>query len=817
LTNELDQIETPRSRIGKDNKVLGRFTNIRCKKMRKIHHGIETIFIEKIIHNPQNQKIWQKIQPKPWFHAIFSVLAKIFAWLNKYRWQDYTLYSIPLSHLDAAWLWTVKDAKFRAYKTFKMALEHSQDYPNFSISLTTPQYFEWMLHYNHVLPTFPGSPTFWDAIRSAVEKGNIDLCDGSWIEPDLNVPSGESLIRQRLYGQKFYMKHFGKYATIATLLDVFGYPNTYPQILKKSGAQAFWTTKLTWNDLTAWPFANFQWRGLDGSEIFTHIFKFNIMVFMDVGRYKVMARRPKKANLVYNSHTIMDAREKSPIEIGGSHLPTLNYSGLDELKPDLSEDYVRTLGLFYGVGDGGKGPLSSEIDLMEHLDKDYGVDPTNTTEYFRLLRQDVGDKMVTWDDELYLEYHRGTLTTQVKVKQGNAEAEKMLRAAEMLFTLDALYRAEMDTGILSQLQKLWKTLLLHQFHDILPGSSIPEVYLLTWKDHAHIRTVCQKILKSIMQRHLTEKNSDSPKAILFSPTNAPTRYYKSFDEGSPLKITPEIVGIGLFSTSFLSEEQSEIPSDKSSPLSITQSQNIWLVDTKHITMSIDSHTGNIVQITSKTGIKDNGTPRNYILGPIGTRFLLYREDFASNFFPAWNICRDYPKDKIKIKFQSLSLISKTVEEIQIEVLYKFLQSSLSVKYTIHRDQSLIRIRTKIDLQDPRCFIKHFFPLAIESEDVICSTQMGNITRKRLPKTAMEKAKWEFSIHRWMDLSDEHGGIGILNQDRYGASANKYGLALTLVRSPPYPGDGFYSLHHIQETDFIAMKRFLQVFDPDILI
>ncbi len=764
--------------------------------MRKIHHGIETTFIEKIIHNPHNQRIWQKMQPKPWFHAVFSVMVKIFAWLNKYRWQDYKLYSIPLSHLDAAWLWTVKDAKFRAYKTFKMALEHSEKYPHFSISLTSPQYFEWMHRYNHVLPTFPGFPTFWDAIRTTVEKGNIDLCDGSWIEPDLNVPSGESLIRQRLYGQKFYMEHFGKYATIATLLDVFGYPNTYPQILKKSGAQVFWTTKLTWNDLTAWPFANFQWRGLDGSEIFTHIFKFNIMVYMDVGRYKVMARRPKKANLVYDSHTIQDAREKSPIEIGGSHLATRNYSGLDELKPVLSDDFVHTLGLFYGVGDGGKGPLSSEIDLMAHLDRDYQVRPTNTTEYFRLLREDVGEPMVTWNDELYLEYHRGTLTTQAKVKQGNAEAEKILSAAETLFTLDALYRSEMDTKILSQLQKLWKTLLLHQFHDILPGSSIPEVYILTWKDHARIRTECQKIIESIMQRYLPKENSNSnsnnsPKILLFNPTNSSTRFYHSFNEGSTIKITPEMRGIGLFSPVLPSEVKSKIPRDKS--LNITQSKDLWVVDTKHISVNINPHTGNIVKVVSKIDKnKTNTKQRNYILGAIGTRFLIYRENFASNFYPAWNICRDYPKDKVKIEFKSISLISQSDEEIQIEIHYRFLKSSLSVKYTIHQDQSLIRIQTKIDLQDPRCFIKHFFPLAIESDNVICSTQMGNIVRKRNPKTVMEKAKWEFSIHRWMDLSDEHGGMGILNQDRYGASANKYGIGLTLVRSPPYPGDGFYS-------------------------
>jgi len=222
--------------------------------MREINHGIETIFLEKLLYNPLNQKLWDKLIKSPFFSAGVKVFSQIFGRLNHFNWHDYDFYAIPLSHLDAAWLWTVKDSVFRAHKTFKMALEHIEKYPFFVMSLTSPQYFEWMEKYNKALPSPDPNRTIWDAICYQVDQGKIDLCGGSWIEPDLNIPCGEALIRQRLYGQLYYLRKFGKIAKIATLLDVFGYPNTIPQIFVKSGAEAFWTIKITWNDYTMWPF-----------------------------------------------------------------------------------------------------------------------------------------------------------------------------------------------------------------------------------------------------------------------------------------------------------------------------------------------------------------------------------------------------------------------------------------------------------------------------------------------------------------------------------------------------------------------------------
>ncbi|MHA1674943.1 MAG: hypothetical protein ACTSYI_15105, partial [Promethearchaeota archaeon] len=227
--------------------------------MREIQHQIETIVIEKILHAPSLQRFLQRYFRTPLFrslvHLLFTIMERAFG----YSFKDYTTYAIPVSHLDAAWLWTVKDSIFRAYKTFHMAIDHIQKYPYFNISLTSPQYFEWIKHYDAALDSPAHPMSLWEATKKYVKAGKIDICGGSWIEPDLNVPSGEALIRQRLLGQLFYLRHFGKISKVETLLDVFGYPNTLPQILVKSGAESFWTTKLTWNDYTLWPFANFNW------------------------------------------------------------------------------------------------------------------------------------------------------------------------------------------------------------------------------------------------------------------------------------------------------------------------------------------------------------------------------------------------------------------------------------------------------------------------------------------------------------------------------------------------------------------------------
>jgi alpha-mannosidase len=769
--------------------------------MREINHGIETIFLEKLLYNPLNQKLWDKLIKSPFFSAGVKVFSKILGRLNHFNWFDYDLYAIPLSHLDAAWLWTVKDSVFRAYKTFKMALEHIEKYPFFVMSLTSPQYFEWMEKYNKKLPSLDPNRNIWDAICYQVDQGKIDLCGGSWIEPDLNIPCGESLIRQRLYGQLYFLRKFGKIAKIATLLDVFGYPNTIPQIFAKSGAEAFWTIKMTWNDYTMWPFANFFWQGLDGTRLFTHQFKFNIEEFMDIGRYKVMARLPKRKNLKFNSKTLQDCEEMSSIIIAGSKLPTKNYQGLHELDDLLSEKYIRTLGLFYGIGDGGKGPLKLEVDLMKILSKYYNIKHKTTTDYFKQLKKDVGEDLVIWNDEMYLEYHRGTLTTQTLVKQGNREAENLLIHGEMLWTLQLMNnRGSIDNETNNLFRKCWKYLLLNQFHDILPGSSIPEVYIRTWREHKFIIQSMKCFISKFLEPYLK-----SGKNLIFNPLPVSNSVNVQFNS-SYIRLN-DIQPFSLQEINLLELKKTNIMN----PLQIKQSAKNIVCSNQYFIAIFGRYDGNFKELLLKNDGESQFLPLFYSFdSPIsnsnqldlvafnplnknlGSRVKIYRENFKGNPYPAWNISKNYTKNPIKYTCEKVEISINSKTCAQIKATYSFLNSSFIITYTMFHNSPMVDIHTQIDLKDKEILMKHFFPINLKSNEVNCESQFGTVIRTRIPTTKMEAAKWEFSMHKWVDISDKNHGLAILNKDRYGASANKEGMSITLVRSPPYPGDFFYS-------------------------
>ena len=773
--------------------------------MREISHKIETIILEKLLYNPLNQNWWNKIIETSLFSAGVKVFSKILGKLNHFNWNDYNIYAIPLSHLDAAWLWTVKDSVFRAYKTFKMALEHIERYPFFAISLTSPQYFEWMEKYNSKLPSPDLKRTIWDAICYQVDQGKIDLCGGSWIEPDLNIPCGESLIRQRLYGQLYYLRKFGKIAKIATLLDVFGYPNIIPQIFVKSGAEAFWTTKITWNDYTMWPFANYYWQGLDGTRLFTHQFKFNMMAIMDLGRYKVMARRPKRSNSIFNSKTLQDCEEMAPIDIAGTKLPTKNYQGLHELDDLLDEDYIRNLGIFYGWGDGGKGPLNIEIDLMKIVGKYYDIKHTTTTEYMYKLKKEVGENLVIWDDEMYLEYHRGTLTTQTLVKQGNRKAENLLIHAEMLWTLQLMNNKEsFDNETFKLFKKCWKYLLLNQFHDIIPGSSIPEVYVRTWREHNFIIQSMKQFISKSLETYLKSR-----KNLIYNPLPV-SNSVNILVNSSYIRLN----NIPPFSLQEIDPLELKVHIIKN-PVQINQSKKNIVCSNQYIIAIFGRDDGNIKGFFWKhdtdsqyhsliyppdSPISNLNQLNVVVLNALnknkGACVKVYHENFKGNFFPAWNISKNYTQHPIKINCEKVEISKNSQTCAQIQATYSFLNSSFKVTYTMFHNSSMLDIHTHIDLKDKEILMKHFFPINLKSNNVNCESQFGVITRTRVPTTKMEAAKWEFSMQKWVDISDSNNGLAILNKDRYGASANKKGVSITLVRSPPYPGDFFYSHEEI---------------------
>lgn len=769
--------------------------------MREIVEQNEKI-LESIIYAPSFKKAWTKFMNCPLSNTpvAFKILEKAFG----YKFSDYDGYFIATSHLDAAWLWTAVDSKVRAYKTFHMAIENIKKYPFFSLSMTSPQYYDWIKKYDKDM---------WEEVKKYVAEGKIDAFGGMWVEPDLNVPCGESLIRQRLYGQLYYLRNFGKISKVESLLDVFGYPNILPQILVKSGAEVFWTTKLTWNDYSLWPFANYLWRGPDGSEIFTHMFKFNIMAFTDLGLYKTTARRPKKKNLVFDSHKLKDCRYITPLNIMGTHIGSFEKSTLSELDKVLSKDYVRTLGLFYGLGDGGKGPLDLEIDIMAKISQFYGYKHTTAHNYFQILVEDIGDNLITWDDEMYLEYHRGTLTTHAKVKRGNRFAENSTINAECLSTgsIISLYSNQFDYP--KQLfNDCWQKILFNQFHDILPGSSIPEVYLLTWKEHDYVIEHMNNMMMQVLQK-IHGGLEDSDKNILvYNPVSVPNDLY--INRGAR-EIYVGSIGPNEMIT--FSKDDVKISFDtEETELFSAENEKYIILQNSYLKAVISKIDGNLklLQLRSEDSESDignflygerNGFQRKTapephkiddldsgILKLKGARVKAYHEVFDDNPYPAWNISANYTQHPLNLRYEYSKINYSEKDRIEICCHYMLDESEIVVRYLLKRESKMLHVNFDIDMKTPEVILKYFVPVNLSSQEVVAEMQFGTVTRTRCPETAMEKGKWEFSLQKWMDISDEDYGLSVLNDSKFAASANKDGFAMTLLRTPIYASTSFYN-------------------------
>ncbi len=775
--------------------------------MRKIRPGIEKYYdsviyapsyikFKKFLHNSHFDyyQVPIKIKRLELFTKLFKNLSLPFSPKEEFRIKDYDIYPVAQTHLDAAWLWSVNDTKVRAYKTFYAALKHIDRYPYFSVSMTTPQYFNWIRRYD---------PEIWLDVKEQVAKNKIDICGGMWVEPALRLCSGEALVRQRLYGQLYYLRNFGKISKVESLLDVFGFPYSLPQILVKSGAESFWTTKLTWNDHSDFPFSNYIWRGLDGSEIFTHMFKFQIMSRMDFGLYKKMARRPKDKGFVFNSS-----------------------NSLKEMEDSMSDDHVRTLGWFYGKGDGGKGPIFTEIQYMENLTKYYGnfskgFKHTNTHRYFEILKEDVGDQIVTWDDEMYLEYHRGCLTTQSQVKRGNRQSEELTIAAEILKSMMILAPSFKGYQYPKELfDDCWQKILFNQFHDILPGSSIPEVYLLTWKEHDFVIHQMQELLKSSLSQIDLALPSKKGDIVLYNPVPVKNDVVINDENNEYLVKNVDPLTILIINRHDLRKWDEKLNKDilvKTHKSSIT-------VENEFLEVEFSKKSGNLIGLnlnnqrfisnflygerndvqesTEKLVLKDN-TIKKHQLKFKGARITAYKEPMSKGQgYPAWNIDREYKKYPIAVESIKNPKVEYLGSKVTVTSYYAFKKSQIELTFTIRAHSEIVDVDFNVDLQDKKTLLKYFLPLNLNSENIRCEIPYGSIKRSRNPKSEMEEGKWEFGMQKWVDVSDSDVGLAVLNDSKYGVSANMKGVSITLVRSPHYPKDPF----HTREIKFKPRER-----------
>jgi alpha-mannosidase len=626
------------------------------------------------------------------------------ALLKKTTSNNHIISSIGHSHIDLAWLWPIRETKRKAARTFSNVLYLMDRYPDFKFGASQPQCYQW------VKEDYPG---LYEKIRERIKEGRWEVQGGMWVESDTNVPGGESLVRQMLYGIRFFQQEFGQRVKSLWLPDVFGYNGNLPQIIKKSGLDYFMTIKLSWNRTNQFPYHTFHWKGIDGTGVLAHM--------------------PPEGT--YNS----------PINVHFAYKSQNNYR-----EKKISN---RTLNLF-GIGDGGGGPGSEHLERLQRLK---GLDPLPkvrqefSSAFFDEIARDSG-KYPSYQGELYLEYHRGTYTSQSRNKYYNRKLEQKLKTIEtMLVHLDQYARYK------GNLEKIWKEFLLYQFHDILPGSSIKRVYDESVAAYQRMDGELDAIL---------EKALGTP--LIYPPTENNNRVYNPLPRQVSTWRLMENGGINFVVLPF-SDNTVALNTFKSEKTSQTDHLENSLL---RITFNSDGSIGSVY---------DKELQQELLRGP-GNVLRVYQDSGD-----AWNMLPHY----WWLKPEKLKLVNRNSYQCGtttiLEQHYRYHNSTLVQKIMLHPDLKLVEFESTLDWQDSRKMLRTAFPLKLKTDNAICDIQFGNITRATGNKTSIEKARWEIPAQKWVDMSNGTIGAAIMTDCKYGFRVKHNTLDLNLLRATVHPG------------------------------
>ena len=644
--------------------------------------------------------------------------------------SDLKVSAIGHAHIDTGWLWPVRETVRKSARTFATQLSIIERYPQYIFGASQPQHYQFMKD---------SYPEIYDRIKVAVAKGNWECQGGMWVEADCNLISGESMVRQLLHGKNFFMDEFNVDVDNLWLPDVFGYSAALPQILRKSGINFFLTQKLSWSQFNEFPHQTFHWRGIDGTEILTHFPPEN----------------------TYNSE--LDTEFLLPAQNG--------FKEKDKLDEFIS---------LFGVGDGGGGPKPENIELgmrMADLENSPRVRFDTAKNFFHRLEKDKG-LLDTWVGELYLELHRGTLTTHGLVKKQNRKLEWKLRAVEMLWSC-----IEIDKYPIKKLDQLWKKLLINQFHDIIPGSSINLVYQTTHKEYEEIHQGCDELIdksssilfeKDVNAFVLVNTLSYSWKGMVDIPES-----FNGFEvldgDGKSLQLQKIDDQIQAYVSL---EPLSYSTFKKGKKITVESFSDKSLVLENELIRYEFDEKGQMVSAFDKEESKE-------ILDGVGNVLSLY-EDRPNNW-DAWDIdffYRDALIGTATVANDSSGSNGNISKQIQFN--FRVGGSTIFQKVILKPESKRIDFQTVVDWKEKHKMLRVHFPVSVMSEQASFDIQYGYVKRNTHRNTSWDKAKFEVVGHKYADLSDHDYGVALLNDCKYGYMVHDNLLDLNLLRSPSNP-------------------------------
>ncbi len=643
-----------------------------------------------------------------------------------------TVNAVGHAHIDTGWLWPVREAKRKCARSFSSQLALMEQYPDYVFGASQPAHYAMIKeHY----------PKLYAKIRQKIKEGRWEPQGAMWVEADCNLISGESMVRQFVHGKNFFKDEFDFDVRNLWLPDVFGYSAALPQIMKRAGVDTFLTQKISWSQFNDFPYTTFMWRGIDGSSVLTHFPPEN----------------------TYNSWLRPDSLVRAEENF-------------------RERDVLDEMIVLFGMGDGGGGPKRSHIERGIRQRDLEGVPKVRfgrADDFFDRLAKHAAE-LPTWSGELYLELHRGTLTTQSRTKRGNRRLELALRETEYL-----LCCADLNDYPLEALDAIWKTLLLNQFHDIIPGSSIRKVYEVTEKDYAEGLAACERIQIEVAQKLFAK---DADRLVLVNTLNIPFTQSVVLPEGwTGAKDVPtqkdtdgtvtalvEIPAQGMLELSRSNEETTAKP--------ITE----LTLENDVVRFTFDEN-GHVIRAYDKEAEKD------FLSGP-GNVLTLY-EDRPNNF-DAWDIDIFYESQVLETAraVRHASLGKGDVRQgIQFELTVG--QSTLTQKIYLDANSKRLDFKTTVSWQERHRMLRVAFPTVIRSDHAHFDIQYGHTQRNTHRNVSWDMARFEVAAHKYADLSDNGYGVALLNDCKYGYKVLENVLDLNLLRSPTEPDPDADYDHH----------------------
>jgi alpha-mannosidase len=628
-----------------------------------------------------------------------------------------TVSAIGHAHIDLGWLWPIRETWRKGARTFATVLANMERYPDYVYGSSQPQLYQWMKE---------GYSALYERIKQAVREGRIEPLGALWVEPDTNVTGGESLVRQFLYGKRFFRDEFGVDVRHVWLPDAFGYTAALPQLMKLAGVDYFTTQKMSWNQVNTFPHHSFHWQGIDGTMVLAHTL-------------------PEET---YNSPAA--PRSVARIE--------RNYR-----EKGVSDQAM----MVFGIGDGGGGPGEEHLERLTRLKNLAGLAPVvqePAAAFFERWAKDAA-RFPTWVGELYLERHAGTLTSHGRNKWYNRRLEQALRELEWMavFADDEYPQAWLDAT--------WQEMLLYQFHDILPGSSIKRVYdeslaryrVLLAEAEALIRRYEDTVAQEVDTTGLTAP------AVAFNSLSWPRTEWVKVNVGSGvelltwLRVTAPALGYAAF----------DAVAEDAIPTVIAETGRLEN-DCLRVTFATDG---------SITSVYDKRVGREALAaGERANRLAVYRDPGD-----AWDFPLDYA-DQTPAHLQLVSAEACVAGPTGVlRQVYRLGHSELTQEIVLTAGSPRLDFNTRVSWRETATMLRTSFPVAVHAEDATYEIQFGHIRRPTHRNTTWELAKDEVAGHKWADLSQRDYGVALLNDSKYGHKIKGHVIDLDLLRSMPYPG------------------------------